>query len=184
MPPRALQLQAQRRGRRLGGKPRRTEAERPAAALARRHLQTPQAIGRQGAAKQAIKPEQGGRHATAAQRLDTGPQGIARSARKHQAQAIEPDSGGGPGRCMGAMGWRDQHHGLTGGSERRQRGQQQPELADAFAFRQQFGELATRPAAAGQFGIEPAKTAGKSRRWRHGEGIATADVGTLQDLGQ
>ena len=179
-----LQLQAQGCGRSLRSQPRGTKAEGRAAALARRHLQAAQAVGRQLAAKQLIEPEQRGRHATAAQGFDAGPQGVARTARKHQAQAVEPDSGGGPGRRMGAVRRRHQHHGPAGGSERRQRRQQQAEFADAFMFRQQFGQCPARPAAAGQFGIEARKAGGKSRRRRHGEGIAAPDVAALQHPGQ
>ena len=179
-----LQLQAQRRRRSRNGELRWTKAEGPAAALARRHLQAAQAVGRQVAAKQAVEPEQRGGHAAAAQGLDAGPQGIARTARKHPMQAVEANPGGGPGRRMGAMRRRDQHHGLPGCRERRQRRQQQAEFADALMFRQQFGQCPARPAAVGQFGIEGGKAAGKSRRRRYGERIAAADVGALQDLGK
>jgi hypothetical protein len=136
------------------------------------------------AAKQSVEPEQGGRHAAATQGLDPGPQGVARPARKHQAQASGANAGGIPGRGMDGMRRRDQQHGLPGGGERRQRGQQQGKLTDALVFRQQFGELPARPAAAGQFGIEPGKAGGKSRRRRHGESVAAADVGTFQYPGQ
>ena len=179
-----LQLQAQRRRRSRNGELRWTKAEGPAAALARRHLQAAQAVGRQVAAKQDVEPEQAGRHAAAAQGLDAGPQGIARPARKHQVQAVEPDSGGSPCRRMRAMRRRDQHHGSSGSSERRQRGQQQAEFADTRALRQQFGQCPARPAAAGQFGIKRRKAGGKSRRWRYGERIAAPDVAALQHLGQ
>jgi hypothetical protein len=66
------------------------------------------------------------RHAAAAQGLDPGPQGIARAARKHQAQAVEPDAGGGPGRRMGRMRRRHQHHGLPGAGQRASAGSSRP----------------------------------------------------------
>ncbi len=99
-------------------------------------------------------------------------------------QALKTNPGGGPGRRMGAVRRCHQHHSLTGSGERRQRRQQQAEFADAFVFRQQFGQPPARPAAAGQLGIEGGKAAGKSRRWRYGERIAATDVGALQDLGK
>jgi hypothetical protein len=175
-----LQLQAQRCRRGGHRELRRTEAESPAAALARRQLQAAQAVGRQTAAKHPVEPQQRGRHAAAAQGLDPRPQGIARTARKHQMQAVETNPGGGPGRRMGVVRRRHQQNGLPGVGQRRQRRQQQAEFADAFVLRQQFGQCAAWPAAAGQFGIEGGKAAGKSRRWRHGEGVAAADVAALQ----
>ena len=184
LPTRRLQVQAQRCGRSLDRKPRGTEAEGRTAALARRHLQAAQAVARQSPAKQGIEPEQRGRNAATAQGFDTGPEGIARAARKHQAQAVERDAGHGPGRSMGHMRRRHQHHGLPGGGQRGQRRQQEAEFADAFAIQQQFGQGPARPAAARQFGIEPRETAGKGRRRRHGESVAAPDVGALQDLGE
>ena len=150
-----LQLQAQGRRRSRSSELQRTEAEGGAAALARRHLQAAQAVGRQVAAKQDVEPEQAGRHAAAAQGLDAGPQGIARAARKHQVQAVEANPRGGPSRRMCAVRWRNQHHGLPAAGELCQRRQQQTEFADALVFRQQFGQNPARPAAAGQFGIKP-----------------------------
>ena len=180
LPARAVQLQAQGCGRSLGRQSRGAEAKRPAAALARRHVQAAQTVGGQASAKQGIEPEQRGRHAAAAQGFDPGPQRVARPARKHQAQAVETNSGSSPGRRMDAVRRRDQHHHPAGSRQRRQRRQQEAELADSLAFCQQFGQGPARPAAAGQFGVESGKAGGKSRRWRYGESIAAPDVGALE----
>ncbi len=147
-------------------------------------MQTTQAVGGQLPAEQVIKPEQRGRHAAATQGLDAGPQGIARLAWKHQTQAIETNAGSSPGRRMGTVRRRDQHHGPAGSGKRRQRRQQEAEFADAAVFRQQLGQSPARPAAAGQLGIQPGEAGSQRRQRRHAEGIAAADVGALQYLGQ
>jgi len=180
LPAGSLQTQAQRRRGRLRREGRGTQAESRAAALARRQLQAAQAVGRQAGAKPIVQPEQRRRHAAAAQGLDPGPQRVARTARKNQAQAGEVKAGGGPGRRMGSMRRRQQQNAAAGGGQRGQRRPQQAELADTFVLDQKLGQRATRPAAAGQLGIKNGETAGKSRRWRHGEGVAATDLAALQ----
>ena len=105
LPAGGLQVQAQRRRGSLRREARGTEAEGRAAALARRHLQATQAVGRQAGAQPLVEPQQGRRHATATQGFDACPQRVARAARKHQAQAGQIKAGSGPGRRMSTV-WR------------------------------------------------------------------------------
>lgn len=189
---RRRQAKPQGGGRRLPGQLRRTKAESGAATLARRQLQAAQAVGRQPGTEKAIQPQQGRRHIGTTQGLDTGPQRIARAARKHQVQTVQLHAGRRPGRRMGTMRRRHQQHATTGLAQPRQDRQQQAQLAQPLTPWQQFGQHPARPATAGQFGIKGGKAAGKRRCWRalhtwdsasragNGESIAATDLAALQ----
>lgn len=92
---------------------------------------------------------------------------------------------------MRGMRRRHQQDGPAGDGQRRQRRQQQADLADALVLNQEFGQRPARPAAAGQIGIEGGKAAGKSSprdaprwRWHRGEGIAATDLAAFQRPGK
>ena len=93
------------------------------------------------------------------------PQRIAPLRGAHQGEMGEVDAGRRQGRRVRQMRRREQHHPLARPREGGKRRQHELQLAEAFAPREDLGERACRPAAAGQLAVE----LGEARRHRrHG----------------
>ena len=82
----------------------------------------------------------------------------------HDDEPREIDAGGGEGRRIGATRRGDPHHAASLGLQLRERRQREAQLADAFAFEQDFGERSARRSAARQHGVERSEARGNAGR--------------------
>ena len=125
-----------------------------------------------------------GKHCAAdagAQRLLGGPQCLLRRAGPDDEQPREIDARCGERWRVGEVGRRDPRQATPCACEARERRPEQTQLADPLVPRQDLGERACRPTAAGQLGVERGEAAGNARHGDAAELGAAPDIGSLQD---
>jgi len=127
------------------------------------------------------KPREQRMAAARTQHLLGSPQRIAPPGRAHQRELGEIDACGRQRRRVRQVRRRKPYDALARPGERRQRRQNELQLADAFAVAEDLAQRAGRPAAARQLAVKRGK-AGRDRGRRAGKRAAAPDGVPLEDL--